>query len=204
MSPSTFRTRRETTTTTHKTATITQCTNSTATTAAHCVPSERREDAIKTDVKERREVRNSEAFFSHVSTQKEEKEEDVETTRRARETVSSLSLFSLSLSHVVYRVCVLWKWCCFSSSYEEYSIALLFIKIKRSRSTSLVRFDPVLVPRSLLVSLMSRRHQKASSFLLLLIVLLVLLFITYIISRCSGNTSRCIRARVYSRSNLVA
>ena len=203
MSPSTFRTRRETTTTTHKTATITQSTNSTAT-AAHCVPSERREDAIKTDVKERREVRNSEAFFSHVSTQKEEKEEDVETTRRARETVSSLSLFSLSLSHVVYRVCVLWKWCCFSSSYEEYSIALLFIKIKRSRSTSLVRFDPVLVPRSLLVSLMSRRHQKASSFLLLLIVLLVLLFITYIISRCSGNTSRCIRARVYSRSNLVA
>ena len=203
MSPSTFRTRRETTTTTHKTATITQYTNSTAT-AAHCVPSERREDAIKTDVKERREVRNSEAFFSHVSTQKEEKEEDVETTRRARETVSSLSLFSLSLSHVVYRVCVLWKWCCFSSSYEEYSIALLFIKIKRSRSTSLVRFDPVLVPRSLLVSLMSRRHQKASSFLLLLIVLLVLLFITYIISRCSGNTSRCIRARVYSRSNLVA
>jgi hypothetical protein len=203
MSPSTFRTRRETTTTTHKTATITQSTNSTAT-AAHCVPSERREDAIKTDVKERREVRNSEAFFSHVSTQKEEKEEDVETTRRARETVSSLSLYSLSLSHVVYRVCVLWKWCCFSSSYEEYSIALLFIKIKRSRSTSLVRFDPVLVPRSLLVSLMSRRHQKASSFLLLLIVLLVLLFITYIISRCSGNTSRCIRARVYSRSNLVA
>ena len=53
---------------------------------------------IKTDVKERREMRNSEAFFSHVSTQKEEKEEDVETTRRARETVSSLSLFSLSLS----------------------------------------------------------------------------------------------------------
>ena len=203
MSPSTFRTRRETTTTTHKTATITQYTN-TATTAAHCVPSERREDAIKTDVKERREVRNSEAFFSHVSTQKEEKEEDVETTRRARETVSSLSLYSLSLSHVVYRVCVLWKWCCFSSSYEEYSIALLFIKIKRSRSTSLVRFDPVLVPRSLLVSLMSRRHQKASSFLLLLIVLLLLLFITYIISRCSGNTSRCTRARVYSRSNLVA
>ena len=97
MSPSTFRTRRETTTTTHKTATITQYTN-TATSAAHCVPSERREDAIKTDVKERREVRNSEAFFSHVSTQKEEKEEDVETTRRARETVSSLSLYSLSLS----------------------------------------------------------------------------------------------------------
>ena len=97
MSPSTFRTRRETTTTTHKTATSTQSTN-TATTAAHCVPSERREDAIKTDVKERREVRNSEAFFSHVSTQKEEKEEDVETTRRARETVSSLSLYSLSLS----------------------------------------------------------------------------------------------------------
>ena len=82
-------------------------------------------------------MRNSEAFFSHVSTQKEEKEEDVETTRRARETVSSLSLFSLSLSHVVYRVCVLWKWCCFSSSYEEYSIALLFIKIKRSRSLHL-------------------------------------------------------------------
>ena len=136
MSPSTFRTRRETTTTTHKTATITQYTNSTAT-AAHCVPSERREDAIKTDVKERREVRKSEAFFSHVSTQKEEKEEDVETTRRARETVSSLSLFSLSLSHVVYRVCFFWKWCCFSSSYEEYSIALLFIKIKRSRSLHL-------------------------------------------------------------------
>ena len=141
-----------------------------------------------------------------MSTQKEEKEEDVETTRRARETVSSLSfILSLSLSHVVYRVCFLWKWCCFSSSYEEYSIALLFIKIKNARgATSLVRFDPVLVPRSLLVSLMSRRHQKASSFLLLLIVLLVLLFITYIISRCSGNTSRCIRARVYSRSNLVA
>ena len=96
MSPSTFRTRRETTTTTHKTATITQYTNSTAT-AAHCVPSERREDAIKTDVKERREVRNSEAFFSHVSTQKEEKEEGVEMMRHARETVSSLS-FSLSLS----------------------------------------------------------------------------------------------------------
>ena len=100
MFQSTFRTRRETTTTTHKTATITQSTNSTAT-AAHCVPSERREDAIKTDVKERREVRNSEAFFSHVSTQKEEKEEDVETTRRARETVSSLSLFYLSLSRGV-------------------------------------------------------------------------------------------------------
>ena len=93
MSPSTFRTRRETTTTTHKTATITQYTNA-ATTAAHCVPSERREDAIKTDVKERREVRNSEAFFSHVSTQKEEKEEDVET----REGNSLISLFILSLS----------------------------------------------------------------------------------------------------------
>ena len=56
---------------------------------------------IKTDVKERREMRNSEAFFSQRSTQKEEKEEDVETTRRARETVSSLSLFYLSLSRGV-------------------------------------------------------------------------------------------------------
>ena len=83
MSPSTFRTRRETTTTTHKTATTTQSPNINAT-AAHFVPSERREDVIKTDVKERREMRNSEAFFSHMSTQKEEKEEDVETTRRAR------------------------------------------------------------------------------------------------------------------------
>ena len=83
MSPSTFRTRRETTTTTHKTATTTQSTN-TAATAAHFVPSERREDVIKTDVKERREMRNSEAFFSQRSTQKEEKEEDVETMRHAR------------------------------------------------------------------------------------------------------------------------
>ena len=83
MSPSTFRTRRETTTITHKTALFTHYTNITAT-AAHFVPSERRENAIKTDVKERREMRNSEAFFSHTSTQKEEKEEDVETTRRAR------------------------------------------------------------------------------------------------------------------------
>lgn len=39
---------------------------------------------IKTDVKERREMRNSEAFFSQRSTQKEEKEEDVETMRHAR------------------------------------------------------------------------------------------------------------------------
>jgi hypothetical protein len=82
MSPSIFRTRRETTTTTHKTATTTQSTNINAT-AAHCVPSERREDVIKTDVKERREMRNSEAFFSQRSAQKE-KEEDVEMMRRAR------------------------------------------------------------------------------------------------------------------------
>ena len=201
MSPSIFRTRRETTTTTHKTATTTQSTNINAT-AAHCVPSERREDVIKTDVKERREMRNSEAFFSQRSTQKE-KEEDVETTRRARETVSSLSLFYLSLSRGVQSLLFL-EVVLFFFFVRGVCIALLFIKIKRSRSTSLVRFDPVLVPRSLLVSLMSRSHQKASSFLLLLIVLLVLLFITYIISRCSGNTSRCIRARVYSRSNLVA
>ena len=82
MSPSTFRTRRETTTTTHKTATITQYANITAT-AAHFVPSERRENAVKTDVKERREMRNSEAFFSQRSTQKE-MEEDVEMMRHAR------------------------------------------------------------------------------------------------------------------------
>ena len=38
---------------------------------------------IKTDVKERREMRNSGAFFSQRSTQKE-KEEDVEMMRHAR------------------------------------------------------------------------------------------------------------------------
>ena len=38
---------------------------------------------IKTDVKERREMRNSEAFFSQRSAQKE-REENVETTRHAR------------------------------------------------------------------------------------------------------------------------
>ena len=81
-------------------------------------------------------MRNSEAFFSHVSTQKEEKEEDVETTRRARETVSSLSLFSLSLSRGVQSLRFV-EVVLFSSSYEEYSIALLFIKIKRSRSLHL-------------------------------------------------------------------